>query len=100
MSQNTNQMLMQFILIVPLIVVFVWMYISQRKKNKQVQDMLDSIKPGANIKTIGGFYGKVVNVKEDVITFECGPDKTKLVISKSAISTIENSDAVNEQGLN
>ena len=96
MSQNTNQMLMQMVFIVPLILVFVWMFISQKKKTKQVRDMIDSIKPGAYIKTIGGFYGKVTNVKEDVITFECGPDKAKLVISKQAVSTIENSDTVNE----
>lgn len=96
MSQNMNQMLSQMVFIVPLILVFVWMYFSQRKKTKQVKDMIDSIKPGAYIKTIGGFYGKVTNVKEDVITFECGPDKAKLVISKQAVSTVENSDAVNE----
>lgn len=96
MSQNMNQMLQQMVLIVPLIIVFVWMFFSQKKKTKQVQEMIDSIKPGANIKTIGGFYGKVTNVKEDVITFECGPDKTKLVISKAAVSTVENAETVNE----
>lgn len=96
MSESMNQLLMQSVLIVPLILVFIWMFMSQKKKTKEVQNMLDSIKPGAHIKTIGGFYGKVVNVKEDVITFECGPDKVKLVISKQAVSTVEKSDAVND----
>lgn len=96
MPTETNTLLSQAILIVPLILIFVWMYFSQKKKNKEVKDMIDSIKPGVNIKTIGGFYGKVVSVKEDVITFECGPDKAKLVISKQAVSTVQNSDALND----
>ena len=96
MSENMNQTLMQMVLIVPLVLVFIWMFLSQKKKTKQVQDMLDGIKPGSNIKTIGGFYGKVVSVKEDVITFECGPDKVKLVVSKQAISTVESGETVNE----
>lgn len=96
MSQNMNQILTQMVFIVPLILVLVWMFMSQKKKTKAVRDMIDSIKPGAYIKTIGGFYGKVYSVKEDVITIECGPEKAKLVIDKNAISTVENSDTVND----
>lgn len=99
MSQNMNQILTQMIFIVPLILILVWMFMSQRKKSKAVRQMIDNIKPGAYVKTIGGFYGKVASVKEDVITIECGPDKVKLVIDKNAISTVENTDTVNEASI-
>lgn len=73
-----------------LIVIFIVMIIvPNRKREKKFKEMMDSIKVGDQIKTIGGFYGKVVSLKEDLVTMECGPDKTKLVISKSAIASVE-----------
>lgn len=76
-----------------LIVVFVVLIIvPNKRKEKQFKNMLGSLKVGDNIKTIGGFYGKVVAIKEDLITIECGPDKTKLVLSKGAIASVESFD--------
>lgn len=57
----------------------------QRKKEKQVQEMRNNIKEGDEILTIGGIYGKVLNVKDDSLTIEVGADKTKLKIAKWAI---------------
>ncbi|MDL2237933.1 preprotein translocase subunit YajC [Christensenellaceae bacterium OttesenSCG-928-K19] len=73
-----------------LIVIFVVMIIvPNKRREKKFKDMMDSINVGDQIKTIGGFYGKVVSIKEDLVTIECGPDDTKLVISKSAIASVE-----------
>lgn len=73
-----------------LIVIFIVMIIvPNKRREKKFKDMMDSLKVGDNIKTIGGFYGRIVSVKEDLVTMECGPDKTKLVISKSAIASVE-----------
>jgi len=57
----------------------------QRKKEKQVQEMRNNIKEGDEILTIGGIYGKVLNVKDDTLTIEVGADKTRLKIAKWAI---------------
>ena len=76
-----------------LIVVFVVLIIvPNKRKEKQFKNMLSSLRAGDNIKTIGGFYGKIVAIKEDLITIECGPDKTKLVLSKGAIASVESFD--------
>ncbi|MEA5003179.1 MAG: preprotein translocase subunit YajC [Christensenella sp.] len=73
-----------------LIVIFVVLIIvPNKRKEKKFKDMLSTLRVGDNIKTIGGFYGKIVSIKEDLITFECGPDKAKLVISKGAIASVE-----------
>ncbi|HBU12405.1 MAG TPA: preprotein translocase subunit YajC [Clostridiales bacterium] len=73
-----------------LIVIFIIMIIvPNKRREKKFKQMMDSIKTGDQIKTIGGFYGKVVSIKEDLVTMECGPDNTKLVISKSAIASVE-----------
>ncbi len=76
-----------------LIVIFVVLIIvPNRRRDKKFKDMLASLKVGDNIKTIGGIYGKIVNIKEDLITIETGPDKTKLLMAKSAIGTVESND--------
>ena len=54
--------------------------------------MIDTVKVGSNVKTIGGIYGKIVAIKEDLVTIETGPEKAKIVFSKSAIATIEKMD--------
>ena len=68
------------------------MVIPQRKKDKKFKEMLEGLKVGNRIKTIGCIYGRVVSIKEDLIVIETGPDKTTLEISKDAIAAVENGE--------
>lgn len=72
-----------------MLVLFFVMSIPQRKREKQVKEMLASVKPGDRVRTIGGIYGTVTNIKDDVITISVGPDKVRLVFARGAIATIE-----------
>ena len=93
MDANTAQGLMQYLPLVAIFVVFILlMIIPQRKRKKQMQQLMDSLKPGKMIKTIGGMYGKIVAVKEDRVTIEAMPDKVRLVFTKGAIATVEDSE--------
>jgi preprotein translocase subunit YajC len=68
--------LLPFIL---LIAVFYFMIIRpQRKRDKQTREMLANLKVGDNITTIGGICGKIVRIRDDVLTIEVGADKVKL----------------------
>ena len=69
------------------------MWLPSRKRKKQYKELMDSLQPGRMIKTIGGMYGKIVAVKEDLVTIEAMPDKTRLVFTKGAIATVENSES-------
>jgi len=83
-----NALAMQFIPLVLLIVVMYFLLIRpQKKKEKQVADMRNSIKVGDDIVTIGGIYGKVVKVKDERLTIQVGADKTKFEITRWAVST-------------
>ena len=86
-------------MIVMLVIMVVIMIVPQRKREKKVKQMLNSIKEGDRIRTIGGFYGRVCNVKDDILTIECGPDKVKvkLTISKGAVSTVDSADVENDK---
>jgi len=93
MPSDTVSSLMQYILPIGILVLFVvLMIVPQRRRDKKIRAMLDSLKVGDNIKTIGGVYGKIVSLKEDLVTIETGPDKAKIVFTKGAIATVEEAD--------
>ena len=46
---------------------------------------------GSRVRTIGGIYGTVTAVKGDVVFVSVGPDKVRLVFTKQAIASIEDS---------
>jgi preprotein translocase subunit YajC len=90
--QDSTSGLMSFLPLVLIIVVFYFILIRpQNKKNKQVQQMRDSIKRGDWVTTIGGLRGRIVRIREDMITIEIGSDKVKLDIMKWGISKIDES---------
>jgi preprotein translocase subunit YajC len=85
MQQN---MLVQLI---PFVVIFAIFYLliimPARKKQKQHQDMINSLRGGERIITAGGIYGTVARVMDD--RFEIQVDgTTKLQITKSSIATV------------
>ncbi len=77
----------------PMILIFVVFYFMlirpQRKKDKEAKAMLAALKVGDRICTIGGIYGTIANIKDDVLTVEVGAEKTKLVFARWAIRNVE-----------
>lgn len=65
----------------------------QKKKQKEEQQMRDSIQIGDEITTIGGIIGRVVTVKEDSIVIETGADRVKMRFQRWAIQTNETANA-------
>jgi preprotein translocase subunit YajC len=90
--------LTSFLPLIVIIAVFYFIMIRpQQKKTKQVNEMRSAVKPGDYVTTIGGFRGRVVRVKDDLVTIQVGSDKTKLDIMKWGISKIEESAPVAER---
>ena len=88
-GQFFSQWGIMIIMVVALIAMFIFTSRSNKKRQKQYQNMLDSLKPGSRVRTIGGIYGTVTSVKGDVVFVSVGPDKARLVFSKQAIASIE-----------
>ena len=79
-------MIANFAPIVILIVLFYFLLIRpQRKRDNAEREMRNSIEVGDQISTIGGFIGRVVNIKDDVLIIESSNDRTKLKIYRWAI---------------
>jgi preprotein translocase subunit YajC len=69
-----------------LVVVYLVMFMPQRKQQKRVAQMRASLDIGDEILTQGGIIGRVVNLKEDTVVIETGSDRVKLRIVRSAIA--------------
>ena len=85
---------------VPMILIFVVFYFllirPQRKKDKEAKAMLDNLKVGDRICTIGGIYGTIVKIKDDVLTVEVGEQKTQMVFARWAIRNVEQLSVTND----
>ena len=79
-----------------LIVVF-WLFFirPQSKKAKEQQQFRESLKKGDTVVTIGGFHGKITEVKEHTVMVSLAPGM-EVEIEKSAL--VQNAAQVGGQG--
>jgi preprotein translocase subunit YajC len=72
----------------PLILVFVVFYFfmirPQMKKQKELNNYRNALAKGDKIVTTGGIYGRVIEVKDNVVIMDVGGD-VKLKVDKSAV---------------
>lgn len=76
------------IMMVVMIAVFYFMLIRpQKKKEKELRAMIDALKVGDKIITIGGIYGKITKIKDDAMVIESGSgeNKSSIKIARWAI---------------
>lgn len=72
------------------LVIYFMMIRPQKKKEKADTEMRNSLTPGDEIVTIGGFLGKIVKVKEKTVIISVGAGRTQMEILKTAISVVTN----------
>lgn len=83
------------LLIILMVAMFAIMIIPQRRRDKKVKEMLAALKPGDRVRTIGGIYGTISSIRDDVVVLAVGPDKVKLVFARGAISQVEDAGVEN-----
>jgi preprotein translocase subunit YajC len=84
-QQGGGSMWTSLIFIVLLIVVF-WLFFirPQSKKAKEEQKFRDSLQKGDKVVTIGGFHGKIVEVKDTTVVISLAPN-TEVEVEKTAL---------------
>ena len=88
-TTNTNSLWVSIIPMVLLVVVFYFfIYRPQKKQEKEITDMRDSLELGDMIVTSGGIIGMVVKIKDDMLLIETGGNRTKIQIQKWAVHSI------------
>lgn len=81
------------ILIMVVMIAFIWFSgRKQRKRQKMMQERKNALKNGDRVMMDCGMYGVVKDIKDDIVTIAVGPEETKLVFNKAAISVVEYDD--------
>lgn len=79
-----------FTMIIPLaaMILIFWLFIirPEKKRNKEMQNMLENLQVADEVVTTGGIVGLVVSVSKDTVLIETGSDRTKIRVMKSSIA--------------
>ena len=82
------EQMQSFAPIILMVVIFYFMlWRPQKKQQKRRQEMLNSMKTGAKVSTIGGIYGTIVELHEDYAMLRIA-EKTEVKITRQSISQV------------
>ena len=86
-----GSMVMTIVMLVAWIGIMYFILIRpQKKQQKQMDELRNSIEPGDNIMTTGGFYGVVLDVVDDTVIVEFGNNKNcRIPMHKNAIAEVQ-----------
>ena len=84
------------VLIVAIIVMFVFSSKRRKKQEEEAKNLIDAVKPGNKVKTIGGICGIVVevDVEENTFVLETGSEQSGKCFIKFDRQAIYQTDAV------
>lgn len=93
-TQKTG--MMSSLLMIGLLIIVFWLFFirPQSKKAKEQQKFRDELKKGDKVVTIGGFHGKITEVKEHTVMVSLAPD-VEVELEKSAL--VQNASQVGGQ---
>ncbi|MDN6639275.1 MAG: preprotein translocase subunit YajC [Tetragenococcus sp.] len=81
------------IMLVPIIILMYFMQRSQKKQQRKRQEVLDSMRPGNQVVTIGGLHGVVSEIDDDkkTVTLDC--EGIFLEFDRASIRTVKSNSA-------
>jgi preprotein translocase subunit YajC len=80
-ASNFDVFMSFFPLILLVVIFYFFLFRPQQKKQKETRDMIASLKEGDNVITVGGMYGTIVKIKDDVLTLNVG-DNVKVRVNR------------------
>ena len=87
---TTGQKLGQYApFIIILIIMYLFIFRGPKKKQKQHSQMVDSLKKNDRVRTIGGIFATVIDVRDKEIVLKIDEsNNTKMRVSPGAIATV------------
>jgi len=79
-------------IILMLVVFYLVVFIPENKRKKKYAALLNNLKVNDEVITKGGIIGKIVNLQEEFVILESGPDRTKIKLSRTGIGSVRNSN--------
>ncbi|HYO07945.1 MAG TPA: preprotein translocase subunit YajC [Tepidisphaeraceae bacterium] len=82
-------------IILLVLVMYVFMFRNQKGRDQKKNEMLAKMKKGDEVQTIGGEFGRVVDVRDDRVLLKVDEtSNTKIWYSRSAIHRVVTDDKV------
>jgi preprotein translocase subunit YajC len=95
-ASATGSMLSTIIMFGAVFAIFYFMIIRpQNKKQKAMQKMIEAVKKGDRVVTIGGIHGTVQSVKEKTVVIKVD-DSSRIEFSKSAVASVDSKGEAQE----
>lgn len=97
-TPQANPVMSTVVSILPLVLIIVLLYFMmirpQRKKEKETREMINAMKVGDKVVTIGGICGKVAKIKDEYVFIETGNvgtpnEKSVIKMERDAVKTVE-----------
>lgn len=87
------QQVMAFLpMILVLVLFYLMIFIPEKKRKKQYGDMLTSLKVNDEIMSKGGIMGRIINIQDEYIILETGPERARIKLAKNGISQVVNNE--------
>jgi preprotein translocase subunit YajC len=81
------------IMFLPFILIVVYVFYSQQRRQKKWQAMLNDLKNGDRVVTSGGLKGTIIALRDDSIHLRVPPDNIKVEVTRASIVTLTTDDA-------
>ncbi|NEZ45634.1 preprotein translocase subunit YajC [Clostridium niameyense] len=75
-------------LIVMLVLFYLMIFLPEKKRKKNFNEMINSLSLNDEIITRGGIVGKVVNIQDNLVIVQTGPERTRIQVSKSSVYNV------------
>lgn len=96
-----NQLVVQIGILVLFVGAMYFLLIRpQKKKEKNITEMRNSLQVGDEIITIGGICGKIVKTKDETIVIQVGADRVKFEMMRWSVSSVVNPSKSPSRGIN
>ena len=86
---QTGQAVLPVLIMV--IIFYFMLYRPQKKQQKKRQVLLDNLKKGQKVLTIGGIHGEIVTLSEDTVVLQVA-EKVEMTVARSAIAQVLGKD--------
>ena len=86
----TGGMFSIILMVALFVVMYFFMIRPQKKQEREIAQMRNSIMVGDEICTNGGIIGRVCQIKNDILTLEINKDRTHMKIYRWAVREIVN----------
>ena len=91
-SQEAGSMYTTLVTFVLIILIFYFLIIRpQKKRDKEAKKMLEAMKKGDKVVSIGGIHGTIVQVKDQTVVVKVD-DSARIEFTKSAIASVVSKD--------